>query len=226
MQNPPSYVQVDAAAGRCIRHPSLYHRGSPSTETSLDVNDIFGNSYFSHGVNRPVDSPSRTHPDHHPLHHRYTGKSSSVSNGMNLVPGLPSFSPQNLDTTSGSCIHPGVHGSNLNEAFMTSFGLTSGLFHNHYFTDRTRSPSPLHNRLPQNPLFGGSSHGYSNGDHNFIHDDLLLDSGPFRGLNLSTNTIPPDRHLSDTLLATGHLSRSLDDLSVVLDNSSDSGECP
>ncbi|OQV18093.1 putative Transcriptional-regulating factor 1 [Hypsibius exemplaris] len=193
--------------------------------------------------------------------------SSSSSNLNGLVPGLPSFpsSHHHVHHSGGhhqsgssrspfdgpaSLHHHHHHGAlstshpNLNEAFVNSFGLSSSAFLNPYFADRTRSPSPLHRFLHSQLLGGQYGHGGSGGGgsgndgHHLFHDDLLLDSGPFRGLNLSTNfgsTLLDEqqqqhgghsRHHSgtDPLITSGHLSRSLDDLSVVLDNSNESAD--
>ena len=143
-------------------------------------------------------------------------------------------------TSTGGPVAGG--GGNLNEAFVNSFGLSSSAFLNPYFSDRTRTPSPLH-RFLHSQLLGGQYMGpttsggslMGGGEHHFsLHDDLLLDSGsPFRGLNLSTSyggvstAMDDERHRSDgsdPLISSGHLSRSLDDLSVMLDNSNGSGE--
>ncbi|GAU98322.1 hypothetical protein RvY_09483-2 [Ramazzottius varieornatus] len=125
---------------------------------------------------------------------------------------------------------------------MNPFGIVApGSFLNPYFGDRTtRTPSPLH-RLLQSQLLGGmnptshqqnSHHNphYAEEHHFGRNADDLLDSVPsFRGLNLSTHYPSSEDcqlqhpHSSDPLVVSGHLSRSLDDLSVdVLENSSDS----
>ncbi|XP_055339054.1 transcriptional-regulating factor 1-like [Paramacrobiotus metropolitanus] len=220
---------------------SLYTGGGPRESDAVSITNIFahhphlghhqpGNSPSNPSM--PADSLSGSSRDHHALlHGRYSNKTAPGLNGI-IVPGLPSFghAPQRtFDSpigSGGSIVHHGVssniHTANLNEAFVNSFGLSPGSFLTPYFADRTtRTPSPLH-RFLQNQLLGGH-HANSSTDNHFSHDDLLLDSsGSFRGLNLSNNFAHSDRQHADPLMGSGHLSRSLDDLSAMLDNSNDS----
>ena len=237
MQNPPAYVQVDAA-GRSTR-PTFQYSPYTGFSPSRDSNEVSSVNNLGHACISDLGAAARLQH----LHNRITssfGGGKNIANNIPLngvvqsvpnVSGMPNFS----QSRSYDICSP--HPASFNEAFVNPFGLVgSGPFLNPYFGDRTRTPSPLH-RLLQSQLLGGhpmnpashQAHHYSEEHHFGNADDLLLDSVPsFRGLNLSTNYPSEERHHghhSDPLVVSGHLSRSLDDLSVdVLENSSDSGK--